>query len=457
VQPRCDGLDGARLDGAAFAALMAPLAPFEPRPLLACAVSGGADSLALLLLACGWAGARGGTVLALTVDHGLRPEAAAEAQWVGETARRLGARHRVLTWRDPPRRGPVQEAARAARLTLLAEACREAGCLHLLLAHHRDDQAETLLLRLGRGSGLDGLAGMAPQRRLPGLRLLRPLLPVPKRRLEATLRAAGVAWIEDPANRDPRHERVRLRRLLAQSAEEGTAGSGRRGFADAAEAFAGLRRWSEARLAEALGRAAAFHPAGCATLDLELLRSLPLPLGRRVLAALLQAVGGAAYPARGEAQERLFARLCEGAPRPATLGGCRLLPRGSGLLVVREAAAAPQVAIRPGQTILWDGRFRVRLGQGGGPPADGFSLGPLGEADRRGLVPQDGVGRMPPVPGPARAALPALLYLDEVAAVPHLNLYRPGVCPAEFDCIAAPREYASRSHFTFGSGAGILP
>lgn len=434
------------LDEAAFAALMAPLQPFEPRPLLACAVSGGADSLALLLLATRWAAVREGRVLALTVDHGLRPESTAEARRVGEASRRLGAGHRILVWRDPPRAGPVQEAARAARLALLAEACREAGCLHLLLAHHRDDQAETLLLRLGRGSGLDGLAGMAPQRRISGLRLLRPLLPVPKARLEATLRAAGLGWSEDPSNRDPRHQRARLRRVLAAGEGEASA---------AAEVFAGLRRWGEGRLAEALGRAAAFHPGGCARLDSALLRDLPAPLARRALAAVLQAVGGAPYPPRGEGLERLLAVLRRAPGRAATLGGCRLLPRDGGLLVVREAGAASRGPIRPGESLLWDGRFRVRLAAS--VLAEGFELGPLGEGDRRGLAPGPAERSIPPVPGPARAALPALRHLDAVVAVPHLNLYRPDFDPAELDCAAAPAVGASRSCFTFGGGAGILP
>lgn len=439
------------LDEAAFAALMAPLEPFEPRPLLACAVSGGPDSLALLLLACRWAAARDGSVLALTVDHGLRPESADEASRVGEIARRLGATHRVLAWRDPPRRGPVQEAAREARLALLAEACRDAGCLHLLLAHHRDDQAETLLLRLARGSGLDGLAAMAPQRRLQGLRLLRPLLSLPKARLEATLRAAGLDWIEDPSNRDPRHERARLRRVL--TAADGAA------LAAAAAAFAGLRGWSEGQVADALGRAALFHPAGCAQLDRALLRALPEPLARRALGGVLQAVGGAPYPPRGPGLARLLAALRRSTGRPATLGGCRLLPRDGGVLVVREAAAVPRVAIRPGQTLLWDRRFRARLAlaEAAVELPSGFSLGPLGEADRRGLGPGPEARAIPPVPGPARAALPALRYLDAVVAVPHLNLYRSDFRPAEFDCVAAPCESASRSYFTFGDGAGILP
>src|SRR5262245_21437394 len=168
------------LTEAEFAALMRPLGPFEAQPRLAVAVSGGSDSLALTLLLHDWARRQRGVLTALTVDHGLRPEAAAEARQVARWLRARGIRHRVLTWRPAgeARRGGLQAAARAARYRLLGAWCRANGVLHLALAHHREDQAETLLLRLARGSGLDGLAAMAAVSEREGVRLIRPLLAV---------------------------------------------------------------------------------------------------------------------------------------------------------------------------------------------------------------------------------------------------------------------------------------
>lgn len=145
---------GVPLDEAGFARLMAPFAPFEAAPVLALAVSGGPDSLALLHLAAGWARAQGGAVVALTVDHGLRPEAAAEAAYVGGVAQALGVPHHVLTWQGAKPGGNIAAAARDARYGLLEAWCAGAGVLHLLTAHTRDDQAETVLLRLARGSGV---------------------------------------------------------------------------------------------------------------------------------------------------------------------------------------------------------------------------------------------------------------------------------------------------------------
>ncbi len=196
------------------------------------AVSGGSDSTALLVIAARWAKdvkkrfKRAPNLMAVTVDHGLRPEAAREAAAVKRLARRLGIPHRTLRWRGGKPKTGLQEAARTARYRLLATAATRAGYEHILTAHTLDDQAETVLFRLARGSGLTGLAGMAyaspvPAGGQPAIFLVRPLLPVPKGRLIATLKSAGVDHNEDPTNRDPRFARTRLRALMPHLASEG--------------------------------------------------------------------------------------------------------------------------------------------------------------------------------------------------------------------------------------------
>jgi len=197
-------------------------------PGVVLAVSGGPDSTALLVLAARWAKRRkrAPKLLAVTVDHGLRLEAAGEAAAVERLARRLGVAHRTLRWRGRKPKAGLQDAARRARYRLLAQAAVEAGFAHVATAHTLDDQAETVLFRLARGSGLNGLAGMADALPLPtaagsGVFLVRPLLGVAKTRLIATLHAAGVAYSEDPSNRDPRFMRSRLRALMPALAREG--------------------------------------------------------------------------------------------------------------------------------------------------------------------------------------------------------------------------------------------
>ncbi len=385
----------APLQAADFAALIGAFAPFEPAPRLAIGVSGGADSLALTLLAQGWAQAQGGAVAALTVDHGLRPEAAAEAAQVGAWLAARGIEHTILAWRGPlPVRG-IQAAAREARYRLLEGWCAEAGVLHLLLAHHREDQAETVLLRLARRSGLDGLAGMSATVERAACRVLRPLLPVPRARLVATLQALGQSWIEDPSNRDHRYARARLRQGLAPLAEAGLTVER---LAASAARLGRARAALEVEVAALLARSTAIHPAGFARIDAAALAAAPAEIGLRALAAVLLMVGGAAYPPRSERLARLHRRLAGGLGGGCTLGGCRILPRRGGVLVCREpAATAAPVAARPGAAVTWDGRFHLRLPAGA---PTGLRLGARGMA---GV--ETGTGRLP---SPARPGMPVL-------------------------------------------------
>jgi len=195
-------------------------------PVVLIACSGGPDSTALLWLAARWRKSkkRGPKLIAVTVDHGLRPESRREAAAVARFARSLGVAHRTLRWSGRKPATGIQEAARDARYRLLAEAARKAGSRCVLTAHTLDDQAETLLFRIARGSGVSGLAGMDRHAPMPGSRdilLLRPLLHVPKHRLLATLKAAKVPYADDPTNRDPRFARPRWRTLMPALAEEG--------------------------------------------------------------------------------------------------------------------------------------------------------------------------------------------------------------------------------------------
>jgi tRNA(Ile)-lysidine synthase len=192
-------------------------------PALVLAVSGGPDSTALLLLAAQWRARRknGPRLIAVTVDHGLRKEAAAEARQAARLARKLGVPHRTLRWTGTKPKSGLQEKARAMRYRLLSGAAAKAGASHILTAHTLDDQAETVLMRFLRGSGPTGLAGMARETRLGALTLTRPFLTIPKARLLATLWKAKISFAEDPSNRDPRFTRVRLRGLMPALAEEG--------------------------------------------------------------------------------------------------------------------------------------------------------------------------------------------------------------------------------------------
>jgi tRNA(Ile)-lysidine synthase len=203
-------------------------ADWKDAPALVLAVSGGPDSVALMWLAVRWRRAlsRGPRLIAVTIDHGLRPEAAREAREVKHLARALAIEHRTMRWNGAKPKTGVPAAARAERYRLLAQAARSAGAMHVLTAHTRDDQAETLLMRLLRGSGIAGLAAMARESDRDGVILARPLLAIPKSRLIATLDKAKVAYADDPTNRDTAFTRPRLRALLPLLAAEGGDASG---------------------------------------------------------------------------------------------------------------------------------------------------------------------------------------------------------------------------------------
>lgn len=443
-----------------FSQLMAPFEPFEPMPHLAVAVSGGADSLALCLLAKDWAVARGGRVTALTLDHGLRAESAEEAATVGAWLRAKGITHRVLVWQGEKPRTGIQAAAREARRRLLGEWCRTAGVLHLLLAHHRDDQGETLRLRRERASGPTGLAAMAAVGETEWGRVLRPLLPVAPAQLKAVLLARGQPWLEDPSNRNLAFARARLR----------AAGRGGGEGAAAAEAygFGQVRAEQDREVADFLARHGEISEAGFCRLELGPLADAAPALRRRAVEHTLLTVSGGVYPPRGVRLDRLLEALATGAMgRGRTLAGCRLVPKGATLLVVREPAAVEgPVALRPGATLLWDGRFRIRLKAS---PflkeaflKEPFSKEELAASWRIAALGSEGyaqicrndpaIRRGHDLPRLALETLPALWDLDGVQEVPHLCYGRRAADPDSVNALAVAFRPA---HPWGGAGFGV--
>jgi tRNA(Ile)-lysidine synthase len=403
---------------AEFAHLMGDIGPFEAAPGLGIAVSGGRDSMALCLLADGWARGLGGQVTALTVDHGLRPGSADEARRVGDWLQERGIAHRLITWRGAKPETGIQAAARRARYELLTAWCRDAGILHLVLAHHQGDQAETYLLRLAAGSGDDGLACMAAVVETPGVRLLRPLLGVPRTRLTGTLKAFGQPWLDDPSNRDPAFARVRVRAGLAVSRQ-----NSRRSAGLAAEAVrCGRRRvLRETAVSALLARCCVIYPAGYAVVDGNLLAAAPVEISRAALGRVVLCIGGRAYGPRRERLLRLHGLLLDGRlGRGATLSGCRILGATSGLLVCRETRDLPlPLDVWPESEVLWDGRFVVTVRSA----ARLVRLGRDGWAEVVGRCPDL---RRNPVPAAVRPTLPTLADDMGIQAVPHIGYRREG-------------------------------
>lgn len=415
--------------------LMAALGPFEHAPHVAVGVSGGADSMALVLLADAWARRQGGRVTAITVDHGLRTGSATEARQVGIWLKAHGIQHDVLTWQGKKPQSGIQAAARKARYALMGEWCKSHGVLHLLLAHHLEDQAETFLLRLGQGSGIDGLAGMAGVVEKSNMRLLRPLLSVPKDRLRATLEMASQSWIEDPSNENRAFERVRIRQSLPVWAE---AGMSPQALADTASRMARARIALETGASDLLARCCSLDPAGYARLQPDILFDAPEELSLRALARVLISVGGREYSPRLRKLERFHEKMKMAhfddltSWKGATLAGCRAVSmKGKGdkqdLLISRENRFLPEpTPVKAVLTCHWDGRFDIRLNGSKNVKNQTVRLQSLGEAGWSDVVVQAPEIRSLRVPVVARPSLPALFDDKGVLAAPHLNFRRQG-------------------------------
>lgn len=277
---------------------------------IAVAVSGGPDSLALLLLA---QGAFPGRLIALTVDHGLRPEARAEAAEVARICAELGVAHRILS--VPELKGVsanVQAVARVARYAAMAAACGEAGAAVLMTGHHADDQAETLLMRFSRGSGIAGLSGVRAERALGDIVLARPLLGWRKAELVDLVQAAGLQAVDDPSNRSPAYDRTAARVLLSETSwlDAGRIAATAHHLADAEAALC----WT----ADQAWRGRAAMEAGAVLLDAE---GLPREIVRRLVVRAILALNSDAAP-DGPAIDRLIDRLATG--RQSTLAGIRI-------------------------------------------------------------------------------------------------------------------------------------
>lgn len=383
--------------------IAAATAPFlaDPPRRIGLAVSGGGDSMALLhFLAQGLAGT-GIRLDVLTVDHGLRPESAAEAEFVAKAAAALGIAHRTLRWTGWDGQGNLQDSARRARLDLLTGWARANGVPALALGHTADDQAETVVMRLARGAGVDGLSAIPERREEAGVTLIRPLLGLRRADLRDYLTRRGVSWVEDPSNEDARYERVRIRRAIAGLGLEIGA------LADVANHMRQARAaldWSVHEAARELAAAG----EGCVSLDAEGVAALPPELRRRLLDRSLRWVAGAGHPPRAAALAEAIEAVTRG--RAATLAGCHVLTKASRIWIVREYAAVRDR--EAGIGAVWDGRWRAE--PPAGVDAAVFRLRALGDEGLALLPDWRAAGR----PREAMKAAPGVWRQGELAAAP---------------------------------------
>lgn len=338
----------------------------DPPETLGVAVSGGSDSLALLHLLAAWGAVR---LRVVTVDHGLRAEAAAEARHVAALCAGLGLGHDILRWEGWDGQGNLPDRARQARYRLMADWARARGIGDIALGHTADDQAETLLMRLARRAGLDGLAAMAPRRVICGVTFHRPMLLLTRAALRADLTRRGVPWIDDPTNVDDSYRRVRARRALEALAPLGLTAEGLSQSAHhLAEARATLAHYATLEARKIVG-----FQSGDIVLDRAGMAGLRADIARRILGAALGWVAGPGYGPRGGELGTALDAVRAG--RQTTLYGCVIMAGDSQTRITREYGAVKACRAAPGA--CWDGRWQLT-----GPEMSGVEIRALGPDGR---------------------------------------------------------------------------
>lgn len=401
-----------------------------PFDLVVAAVSGGPDSMALLTLLADWRKRAPGVsalpqIVVVTVDHQLRPEAADEARLVGRVAGQYEFVHQVLTWDAPKPSTGIMEAAREERYRLLLEFAESRACgdehertIAIVTAHHQDDQAETVLMRLARGSGVKGLSGMNADQALgkhSAVRLVRPFLEIPKVRLEATVRQKDVPVVDDPSNIDPRYERPRLRAAEAALNEAGIGAAAlattARRMRDAEDAI----NFAVGQLTDQLD--VVRHSGVFVSVDRRALCAAPRLLKQRMLEKLIDEVRGLSEPATLAEVERLVDTIASLDRGRRTLAGTEI-SWGRRLCFWRELGrlTETELPLPDGASAVWDGRFLISRN---GCPGVTVVVRPLGPEGLK-QIRDEGWAKKTAVKAPARAfhAVPSFWVDGQLAAAP---------------------------------------
>ena len=325
----------------------------DQSPAIVAAVSGGSDSVALLLLLKDWLRAKSSTsrLVAVTIDHQLRPESTSEAAKVAQLAKRFGIGHRTLSWDGPKPRTGLVAAARGARYRLLGQAATEVGASVILTAHTADDQAETVFMRAKRGDGL-GLAGMAPATLVDETHwLLRPLLRTRRETLREYLSQRDIGWVDDPTNTNPDYERARVRTELANAPGKFDQ------LITLSRERAGERLSIALRAAELVSHHARQPSPGLFHLVPDFLRTDDRKAAAHAFRYLLAAVGGTEHPPHIDRIDRLLEHAASG-PSRRTISRSVVAARRDGIWLCREARGLPSPAMFA-EDVTWDGRFRL--------------------------------------------------------------------------------------------------
>ncbi len=363
---------------------------------IAVAVSGGADSLCLTLMAHEWGCINHVPIVALTVDHGLRQESSDEARQVHVWLSDKQIEHHILIWEGAKPKTRIEEKAREARYQLLLDWCRTHHITHLLLAHQLEDQVETFFLRLSHSSGIDGLTAMNPITCREGILLIRPFLDISRQEIRTYLtKHYQQKWVEDPSNQDTVYERVRLRKLLPLLSDVGLTP---RAISLSIKRLRRVRYYLETMSQFFLERKVHWSDGGYAYILYHDWEALDAEIAIRVLSAVLGMISGEGNPRMEQIEN-----ICEQGIKSQTICGCELVPSKKGFFICREKHKMEHEKQLPAhQLIQWD-RFLVYVNKQ-------VKIAPLKEAIK-----------IPNLPAKVRRTLPAFYEGEELLWVPSLD------------------------------------
>jgi tRNA(Ile)-lysidine synthase len=410
-----------------FNSNMHKMGPFEDGPIMVVAISGGADSLALSYLADDWLKSMGGRLIAVTIDHRLRAESEAESKFVQALMHLRNIEHHTLVWEHEAITENISLAAREARYSLLLKFCQDRDILHLLVAHHLNDQAETVYMRLQRGSGVDGLTAMSAMTLYHNICILRPLLNITKCQIVDYLQSHGAEWVEDPSNSNEKYDRVMVRKYLQNCNSLFS-----KRLVGTAQHMARAKRSLEESTARLSVLCHNIYPAAYAIIDLLKYRQMPEEEALRLLVSNLMTISGAEVKPRFESVKNLYAQILTG-KLGKTLHGCMLRSDGQFLCVMREQAkiSTTQTLVN-NQEIIWDKRFAVQI-QGEGYYVTKFTA-----------ILKNQLKKISPhlfkfgIPGEVLLTLPIIMHKDEIVAVPQLSYYAYPELEGKIKCYFKP-------------------
>lgn len=393
-------------------------AALKSLPSIAVAVSGGPDSMALLMLLVRWCniiGKNAPALYVLSVDHGLRSNSATEVDLVAEVCQQYGLKHQAFFWDGKKSKGNISAKSRDARYDLMCSWCQQQAISHLLVAHTLDDQAETVLLRLARGSGVDGLSAMALSRLWNSTLIYRPLLGVERSRLRHLLEDVSCPYVTDPSNHNLKYDRVKIRQALEVLEPLGITSQA---LADTADRLRQAREALDVMAAQAIAETVVIDNAGYCVLSAHDLVTYPYEIKRRVVGRILRAVAGRDYAPTHSSLDSLIEWIVDQGTSTRTLGGCLFMMRHQNIWVMRETGRndLPEMFIEPGQCVLWDNRMKISLSVESETP---LTIKALGVENYARLKP--GLESNLHVPSALGAGLPSFWHDHELIAVPHLN------------------------------------